>query len=68
MDGSNLTPDHPGRKLRGRVLLFEIRNGEAVKSAELPGGEAGQGIVFSAGSRTVLVVAEKAVDHILGRL
>jgi DNA-binding beta-propeller fold protein YncE len=55
MDGSNLTPDNPGRKPRGRVMLFEIRNGEAVKTADLPGGEAGQGIVFSADNQTVLV-------------
>ena len=55
MDGSNLPPDNPGRQSRGRVLLFEIRNGEAVKAAELPGAEAGQGIVFTADSQTVLV-------------
>jgi len=55
MDGSNLTSDNPGRKPRGRVLLFEIRNGEAVRTADLPGGEAAQGIVFTADSRTVLV-------------
>jgi DNA-binding beta-propeller fold protein YncE len=55
MDGSNLPTDNPARKSRGRVQLFEIRRGEAVKTADLPGGEAGQGIVFSADSRTVLV-------------
>ena len=55
MDGSNLLPDNPARKPRGRVLLFAIRNGEAVKVSDLPGGEAGQGIVFSADSKTVLV-------------
>jgi DNA-binding beta-propeller fold protein YncE len=55
MDGSNLPADNPARKPRGRVQLFEIRDGQAVKTAELPGGEAGQGIVFSADSRTMLV-------------
>jgi lactate dehydrogenase-like 2-hydroxyacid dehydrogenase/DNA-binding beta-propeller fold protein YncE len=55
MDGSNLPTDNSGRKPRGRVLLFEIRNGEAVRTANLPGGEAGQGIVFSADSKTILV-------------
>jgi DNA-binding beta-propeller fold protein YncE len=55
MDGSNLPPDNPGRKARGRVLLFEIRHGEAVKRSELPSGEAAQGIVFSADNRYVLV-------------
>jgi DNA-binding beta-propeller fold protein YncE len=55
MDGSNLPADNPGRRPRGRVMLFEIRNGAAVRTAELPGGEAGQGIVFTADSRRVLV-------------
>jgi len=55
MDGSNLPADNPARKPRGRVQLFEIRQGEAVKTADLPGGEAGQGVVFSADSRTMLV-------------
>ena len=55
MAGSNLPPDNPGRNPRGRVLLFEIRNGEAVRTADLPGGEAAQGIVFSADSKTILV-------------
>ncbi len=55
MDGSNLPAENPARKPRGRVQLFEIRRGEAVRTADLPGGEAGQGIVFSADSRTILV-------------
>jgi DNA-binding beta-propeller fold protein YncE len=55
MDGSNLPADNPARKPRGRVQLFEIRQGQAVRTADLPGGEAGQGIVFSADSRTMLV-------------
>lgn len=55
MDGSNLPTDNPSRKPRGRVQLFEIRNGGVARTAELPGGEAGQGIVFTADSRRLLV-------------
>lgn len=55
MNGSNLPPDNPGHNPLGRVVLFEIRNGEAVKTADLAGGVAGQGIVFSADSKTILV-------------
>jgi hypothetical protein len=36
------------------VLLFEIRDGRAVAAADLPGGEAAQGVVFTADSRHVL--------------
>lgn len=54
MDGSNLTPDNPGRNPLGRIVLFEIRDGEAVKTADLPGGEGPQGIAFSADSETLL--------------
>jgi DNA-binding beta-propeller fold protein YncE len=55
MDGSNLTPDNPGRHARGKVLLFAIRDGQAVKVAEAPGGEAAQGIVFTADSKHLIV-------------
>ncbi|SAL06572.1 lactonase [Caballeronia calidae] len=55
MDGSNLTPDNPGRHARGKVLLFAIRDGQAVKVAEAAGGEAAQGIVFTADSRHLIV-------------
>lgn len=55
MDGSNLPPGSPGRREIGRVLLFAIRDGRAVPAADLPGGAAGQGIVFTADSRYVLV-------------
>ncbi|MGA8656026.1 MAG: hypothetical protein WB586_07730 [Chthoniobacterales bacterium] len=55
MDGSNLTEDNPGRHPRGRVLLFAIRDGQAVKTSDLPGGEAGQGIVFTADNKYILV-------------
>src|ERR1700751_5942745 len=55
MDGSNLTEDNPGRHPRGRVLLFAIRDGQAVKTADLPGGEAAQGIVFTADNNYILV-------------
>lgn len=54
MDGSNLTSDNPGRREKGRVLLYEIRDGQAVRRADLPGGEAGQGVVFTADNRYVL--------------
>jgi DNA-binding beta-propeller fold protein YncE len=54
MDGSNLAPDNPGRRARGRLTLFEIRGDRAVQVAELPAGEAGQGVVFTADSRHVL--------------
>jgi DNA-binding beta-propeller fold protein YncE len=55
MAGSNLTADDPGRKKLGRVGLYAIKNGHAVKVNELPGGEAAQGVVFSKDSKTVLV-------------
>jgi DNA-binding beta-propeller fold protein YncE len=55
MDGSNLTKDNPGRHPQGRVLLFAIRDGQAVETSDLPGGEAGQGIVFTADNKYILV-------------
>ncbi|MDS0790984.1 beta-propeller fold lactonase family protein [Burkholderia pseudomultivorans] len=55
MDGSNLTPDNPGRHKLGKVLLFAIRDGRAVQTGEATGGEAAQGIVFTADSRYVIV-------------
>jgi DNA-binding beta-propeller fold protein YncE len=55
MDGSNLKPDNPGRRERGKVALYEIRDGQAQRVDELPSGEAAQGIVFTADSKTLLV-------------
>lgn len=55
MDGSNLPVDHPGHHAQGRLLLFEIDAGAARPVAELPGGVAGQGLVFSADNRHLLV-------------
>ncbi|SKC95671.1 hypothetical protein SAMN05445504_6664 [Burkholderia sp. CF099] len=55
MDGLNLTPDNPGRHARGKVVLFAIRDGQAVKVSEAPGGEAAQGIVFTAESKYLIV-------------
>jgi DNA-binding beta-propeller fold protein YncE len=55
MAGSNLTPDNPGRRKTGKVVLYEIRDGVAAMVNELPGGEAAQGVVFGKDSRTVLV-------------
>ena len=70
MDGSHLLPDNPGRKERGRVLLFQIKDGRAHAAGDLPAGEAGQGIVFTADSRHILaqfnvekVLAVYAVDN-----
>lgn len=55
MDGTNLVPTDPGRQKVGKVALYEIRDGTAIKVNELPGGDAAQGVVFSKDSRTVLV-------------
>ena len=55
MDGTNLLASDPGRQKVGKMGLFEIRDGVAVKVNELPGGEAAQGVVFTKDSRTVLV-------------
>jgi DNA-binding beta-propeller fold protein YncE len=55
MDGSQLTPDNPGRHPRGKVILFSVDNNGAHKVNEVPGGEAAQGIVFAKDNRTVLV-------------
>jgi hypothetical protein len=62
MDGSNLTPDNAGRRDRGRVLLFAIRDDGAVEPAgDLPGGEAAQGLVFTGDGRHI--VAQFNVEH-----
>lgn len=74
MDGSHLTPDNPARRARGRLTLFEIGDdGGVTQTAELPAGEAGQGVVFSADGRHLLAqfnverqIAVYAVDG--GRL
>jgi DNA-binding beta-propeller fold protein YncE len=55
MAGSNLTPDNPGRNKLGKVALFAIQDGVAVKVNEVPGGEAAQGAVFTQDSKTLLV-------------
>jgi DNA-binding beta-propeller fold protein YncE len=54
MDGSNLKADNPARRMRGRVVLFELREGQAHPAGDLPAGAAGQGIVFTADSRHIL--------------
>ncbi len=54
MDGSQLTAAHPYRKPHGTLLLFAVRDGRAVQCAELPAGEAGQGVVFTADGRHLL--------------
>ncbi len=63
MDGSNLRPDNPGRRERGRVRLFELRDGQAHAAGDLPAGEAGQGIVFTADSQYIL--AQFNVEKVL---
>jgi hypothetical protein len=55
MAGSNLTPQDPGRNKIGKLALFEIRDGVAVKANEIPGAEAAQGVVFTQDNRYVLL-------------
>ena len=55
MNGSSLPYDADGYNPVGTVLLYEIQEGQAVKTAELPNGEASQGIVFTADSKYLLV-------------
>jgi DNA-binding beta-propeller fold protein YncE len=55
MAGSNLTADNPGRNKLGSLVLFEIRNGEAVKVNEVAGGEGSQGVVFSQDGKYVIL-------------
>jgi hypothetical protein len=73
MNGSNLPPENPGRRPKGRVLLFKNTDGEVRRTADVAGGEASQGIVFAADGEHVLVqfnveqqIAVYAVDG--GRL
>lgn len=61
MNGSNLMADNPGRRPVGRLVLFEIKNGQAVLSDDVPGGESGQGLVFTADNR--YVIAQFNVDR-----
>ena len=55
MDGSNLTPDNPGRHDKGKVVLYALRDGKAQQVSALAGGEAMQGIVFTADSQRLVV-------------
>jgi DNA-binding beta-propeller fold protein YncE len=63
MAGSNLPKDNPGRRDVGKIVLFEIKNQQAVKVSEAPSGEASQGVVFTADSQYLLVQmnVEKAI-------
>jgi hypothetical protein len=47
----------------GKIVLFEIKNEQAVQVSEAPSGEAAQGIVFTADSQYVLsqMNVEKAI-------
>ena len=55
MDGSQLTPDNPGRHPRGKVVLFALDKNGAHKVNDVPGGEGAQGIVFAKDNKTILV-------------
>jgi DNA-binding beta-propeller fold protein YncE len=55
MAGSNLPRDNPGHRGLGKIVLFEIRNGEAVQVSEAPSGVASQGVVFTGDSNYILV-------------
>src|SRR5215210_5908891 len=55
LNGSNLTPNDPGRQKLGRVVLFAIKDGVATRVNDLPSGEAAQGVVFAKDNKTVLV-------------
>jgi DNA-binding beta-propeller fold protein YncE len=63
MAGSSLPKDNPGRRDVGKIVLFEIKNGQALQVSEAPSGEASQGVVFTADSQYVLVQmnVEKAI-------
>jgi hypothetical protein len=54
MDGSNFPADNHGRNPVGRLVLFEIENGRAMERANVPAGESGQGLVFTADSRHLI--------------
>jgi DNA-binding beta-propeller fold protein YncE len=64
MAGSSLPKDNPGRRDAGQIVLFEIKNGQAVQVSQTPSGEAAQGIVFSADSQYVL--AQMNVEKAIG--
>jgi len=55
MAGSNLLATDPDRSKLGKVVLYAIRDGQAVMINELPGGEAAQGVVFTQDSGNILV-------------
>jgi len=63
MDGSNLTPDNPGRHKTGKVVLFRIDGGRAQYVNDVPGGEAAQGIAIGKDNQTIFVQfdVEKAI-------
>jgi DNA-binding beta-propeller fold protein YncE len=55
MDGSSLTPDNPGHKPRGALVLFRIQQGKAKRVSAIATGTAPQGVVFTEDSRRLLV-------------
>lgn len=54
MDGSNLTKDNPGRKEKGKLILFSLKDGVATQVSEVPSGTAGQGVAFTQDSQYVI--------------
>ena len=55
LHGSNLLSNEIGRNSKGRLTLFAVRNRRAEQVDQIASGEAAQGVVFAADSRTVLV-------------
>jgi DNA-binding beta-propeller fold protein YncE len=55
MAGSNLPASNASRQERGRLVLFENRMGVLHQTADISGGEASQGLVFTADGRHLLV-------------
>jgi DNA-binding beta-propeller fold protein YncE len=64
MAGSSLPIDNSGRRDVGKIVLFEIINGQAVQVSETPSGAAAQGIVFTADNRYLL--AQMNVEKAIG--
>lgn len=55
MAGSNLPAGSPGHRPRGRLALFERRDGRFVQTSTVESGTASQGAVFTRDGRRVIV-------------
>lgn len=64
IDGSNLLPDNPGFRPKGRVTLFKLHQGHAEKVNEVADGNSSQGMVFTADSKHLVV--QFNVEKMLG--